>query len=500
MSSINYDLEDILAEFNEASRKAAAPQPVDVPEPEKRGGKHLAEGEAQSGAAEAAGEKLPVRPEAERSARPAPGKPRPARTPREKPPVPEASGTLKRIGLGLLSLVFACAALLCLGWSLQNIHPNSGTSAAERRSSTDIAAALDAGSSVGEQTQEADPNAAPAPEGEESPAPTPSPEPTPIHYVIEPGALPAVPRADCYGTLPISEASAMLDVIAKAREYGLLEKDETMAFNPEANFYYDSEIQYYLDETILSICWKEVIEGNTCSFSEVKVADASQFRRKLAGDSFGSSIQYYATELAAASNAVVAMNADYYLFRDFGIVVYDSTLYRFNTSTYTGMYKKYNCVDNLFITGEGDFLFFPIATDISQAELEQYLRDNDVRFSIAFGPVLVSNGQVQECSWYPVGEIDRGYSRAGIGQKDHLHYFYMSLNHSAQREARWTVNTFGERMYERGLQQAYCLDGGQTSEIVWRGAPFNYIDFGGEREVSDIMYFATAIPESGGTP
>ena len=26
------------------------------------------------------------------------------------------------------------------------------------------------------------------------------------------------------------------------------------------------------------------------------------------------------------------------------------------------------------------------------------------------------------------------------------------------------------------------------------------IDFGGEREVSDIMYFATAIPESEGTP
>ena len=29
---------------------------------------------------------------------------------------------------------------------------------------------------------------------------------------------------------------------------------------------------------------------------------------------------------------------------------------------------------------------------------------------------------------------------------------------------------------------------------------FNYIDFGGEREVSDIIYFATAIPETEGTP
>ena len=129
-----------------------------------------------------------------------------------------------------------------------------------------------------------------------------------------------------------------------------------------------------------------------------------------------------------------------------------------------------------------------------------FIAENNIIFSIAFGPVLVENGELQVCDWYPAGEIDKGYSRAGIGQKDHLHYFYMSLNHSAEQAARWTVNQFGERMYQRGLQQAYCLDGGQTSEIVWRGSPYNYIDFGGEREVSDIIYFATAIPESEGTP
>jgi len=55
-------------------------------------------------------------------------------------------------------------------------------------------------------------------------------------------------------------------------------------------------------------------------------------------------------------------------------------------------------------------------------------------------------------------------------------------------------------MYARGLQQAYNLDGGQTGELVWQGAPYNHVDFGAEREVSDILYFATAIPESEGTP
>ena len=44
--------------------------------------------------------------------------------------------------------------------------------------------------------------------------------------------------------------------------------------------------------------------------------------------------------------------------------------------------------------------------------------------------------------------------------------------------------------------KAYNLDGGQTSEIVFQNEPVNHVDFGYERTVSDIIYFATAIPES----
>ena len=162
---------------------------------------------------------------------------------------------------------------------------------------------------------------------------------------------------------------------------------------------------------------------------------------------------------------------------------------------HTGNYKKYNCTDTLFITGSGDFLFWHRLQEATAAEMRQFIAENDIVFSIAFGPILVENGELKVCDWYPAGEIDRGYSRAGIGQVDSLHYFYMSLNHSPEKEARWTVNKFGEQMYARGLRQAYCLDGGQTSEVVFRGSPYNYIDFGGEREVSDIIYFATALPE-----
>ena len=60
------------------------------------------------------------------------------------------------------------------------------------------------------------------------------------------------------------------------------------------------------------------------------------------------------------------------------------------------------------------------------------------------------------------------------------------------------VNTFAQHFAEKGVLSAYCLDGGQTGEVVFRGEAYNYIDFGKERLVSDILYFATALPEEGG--
>ena len=135
------------------------------------------------------------------------------------------------------------------------------------------------------------------------------------------------------------------------------------------------------------------------------------------------------------------------------------------------------------------------------AKLQQFITDNDIIFSVAFGPVLVENGMLNasrdfEEEWYPIGEVNTGYSRAGIGQVDKLHYLYMSLNHSPEQTARWSVNEFARHFGEKPVINAYCLDGGQTGELVFQGRPYNHVDWGNERPVSDNIYFATAI---GGT-
>ena len=50
-------------------------------------------------------------------------------------------------------------------------------------------------------------------------------------------------------------------------------------------------------------------------------------------------------------------------------------------------------------------------------------------------------------------------------------------------------------MLERGCEKAYALDGGQTASIIINHELINPVQFGYERFTSDIIYFATAIPE-----
>lgn len=491
------DLDSILAEFSSQSpasdESRAAPERSErytEEQPERREAPELPPRTRQT--APPARRRAEYNDRAAANTAPRPRRsPPPERTPRpaEKRvpeyPAPEKTGGSRKAVTGLVSLLFAVLSVFALMFIAMNIHPGSGTATA---ASSGTETKLDMSDKLDVYMN----NSASDALGELTYVPK-------IYKLGENDTVAPVPDSAKYGRVEISNAAAVLDVIQKARDSGLLEGQEVM-FNPNAEFYWDSDIRYYYDDTILVICWKELIDGNTCSCVEVKIADASQFKRKIADDTFGSSSQYYASTMSKQVNAVVAMNADFYQFRNFGIVAYQRQLYRFSDTNYTSNYSMYNCIDNCFVTAEGNFLFMHKGDTTTAADVEQFMADNNVLFTIAFGPILVEDGVVQTCSWYPAGEPTTGYSRAGIGQFDKLHYFYMSLNHSPEKSARWTVDQFAQQMFDKGINNAYGLDGGQTSEIVFQHEPYNYIDFGSERLVSDIIYFATAIPNEEAEP
>ena len=362
----------------------------------------------------------------------------------------------------VLSLVCICSIL---GWVVFNVHPASGSSVS-----------TDTGSTVLRLSDKLDVymnNVASDALGELAYIKK-------IYTLQESDTVAPMPKPENFGRT--TDVAVIQDVIKRAAP--LLE-GQAVSFDPNADFVPDTEFMYYLDDTIMVIAWKEYINERCCTMAEVKVAHGSQIRRKLAEDSYSSSVQYYASDMAKQSNAVIAINGDFYAFRDLGITVYQRNLYRNNPAQ----------VDSCFFTADGDMIFSRAGELMGEGETQQFIEDNDVVFAIAFGPVLVDNGELQYCESYPIGEINTEYSRSCIGMTDELHYLLMTINHTPDARPRATINELARYIYSKGVQKAYTLDGGQTAEIVMFGEPINHVDFGFERTVSDIIYFATAIPE-----
>lgn len=270
----------------------------------------------------------------------------------------------------------------------------------------------------------------------------------------------------------------------------LLDEADDMLAVGETTFSLDIQIQpgtkvlYYLDETIFVITWKQIIDNCIYTFSEVKIAHPSQFRRFLAGGEYGSDKQFITTDMAATVNAVMASSGDFYKFRSYGIIVYDGVVQRCNGWA----------VDTCFIDDQGDLHFAKAGQIVDIETAQKFVDDNNIRFSLAFGPVLVDNYKRCNPHEYLLGEIDDRFPRAALCQKDDLHYVIIVSNHEGEYWQTPKLWEFAMRVETYGFEKAYTLDGGQTAVIAMNDQLINSVHYGYQRQISDIFYFATAIP------
>ena len=408
-------------------------------------------------------------PRVERSKERAP-QPAPRREP-ERPkerdarsrPQPPREATPVRPAFSFGYLILIVLSILALVWALVNIHPGTGTntgSTTENR--LDLVGKLDV--FMNNSASDALENVAYIRK---------------IYTIPESDLVAPKPDQSKFGST--TDPAVVQAVVDSAAE--LLEGQE-LIWNPDIVLMEGSEIEYYCDETILVIAWKEAINNSACSFVEVKIAHGSQLRRALSDNTYGSSVYMYPTQMAQNANAVVAINGDFYGHRSCGITVYQRQLYRFNPRS----------LESCFFTASGDMIFTHVGELNTEDEVKKFVQDNDIVFSISFGPILVENGEKKTTNTYLVGEVDIQYSRAAIGQVDKLHYLLMSINEEGVYKNRVTINQAADLIYAKGVPNAYALDGGQTATIVMNGETFNRPDWGNERIMTDIIYFATAIP------
>lgn len=300
-------------------------------------------------------------------------------------------------------------------------------------------------------------------------------------FTIAQDAL-AAPEPDPNGFGSTDDPNEVLKVIEKAKD---LIGDRTLSWSPDIEIKPGSVINYYYDESILVIQWKEFRNWSLATFAEVIVKDGSQIRRVIAGDEYRSFAWETPTEMSRRTNAVLGMSGDFYMFRAIGIMAYQGEVYRTDPKS----------LHHLFFTNSGEMLLTK-SYEVAEEDAEAFVEENDVNFSLAFGPVIIENGEKLPMPNYLVGEFYDDYPRAAIGEVDPLHFIVMTVGKEGPRENQTvTLPEAQQYILEKGVHKAYSLDGGKTANMTFNGELTNDPRYRQERTMSDMFYFASAVPE-----
>jgi exopolysaccharide biosynthesis protein len=217
--------------------------------------------------------------------------------------------------------------------------------------------------------------------------------------------------------------------------------------------------------------------------ADVEVTDATIVRSAFANDQFGRNIIANPSEIAADVNAVLAINGDYYGFRDTGIVIRNGVVFQ-DSGARQGL---------AFYTDGSARLYDEKTTNAQQ------LLDAGVWNTLSFGPGLVTDGKVVD--GIDDVEIDTNFGnhsvqgnqpRTGIGLIDSNHLLFVVVDGRSDGYSRGVSMTeLAQIFLDRGAKVAYNLDGGGSSAMIFKGALVNNpLGKGEERGTSDILYVA----------
>lgn len=211
--------------------------------------------------------------------------------------------------------------------------------------------------------------------------------------------------------------------------------------------------------------------------ADVTVSDASALKTALANNTYGRNIKDTTSNMAEDNNAVLAINGDYYGARQSGYVIRNGNLYR-NTS---------GDRDALVIKQNGEFEF------VSEGETSaEELLQNGAYQVLSFGPVLLEDGEISVGENDEVGMAMASNPRTAIGYLGNNHYVCVVSDGRTSESAGLSLYELASFMKELGVADAYNLDGGGSSTMVFKGEIINNPTTNGhsnqERSVSDIVY------------
>lgn len=319
---------------------------------------------------------------------------------------------------------------------------------------------------------------------------------TVIPLMVSGGKIVCAPNVD-YEEDPFDDLFAMLIPGAYAEEKNApaIEPLPMDLFSkgmlPDANgFVYDEngDVIRYEDASITVEMETRAEEKVTWRIAKVKIADASQLRTAIAGNKISSSKTAYVTALAKKYNAVVAIGGDVYQNNP------DAKTFEYRMGQ--AARKKSNKLRDILVTDENGDLHIFICSDA--AKMKQFLEDgHTIVNAFTFGPALVMDG---ECVPVPEDYKYNPYGmdpRCAIGQTGPLSYVLVVAETKTRNGSEGvTMTQLADFMfYQMNCVQAYNLDGGNSAEMVVNNKMYMF-ESHNERDVNDIIYFASAVPEN----
>jgi len=262
----------------------------------------------------------------------------------------------------------------------------------------------------------------------------------------------------------------------------------------------------YEDQSIRVAMETRDINGITVHIAFVRIADASQLRTAVAGTAQNNKTVLFKA-LARDTRAIVAINGDRYT-SDAKKTTFE---YRMTEKIRS---KTNNLKDILIIDDLGDFHLFIKSQGLHKDDKPYFVNvmkeeGRQVVNAFTFGPALVKDGELltvdEHYGYNPHGREPR----SAIGQTGPLSYVMVLVEGrtSGNDKAGISQQGLAQIMYDLGCVQAYNLDGGNTSEMIFCGPADEYgklttrlyfegDQVAGDRQQKDIIYFATAVPES----
>jgi exopolysaccharide biosynthesis protein len=237
----------------------------------------------------------------------------------------------------------------------------------------------------------------------------------------------------------------------------------------------------YQDENIQITIEKYFAYDTWIYVADIQVSSLAYLKTAFADSTYGRNIKETTSSMAESNNAILAINGDYYGFRDDGFVLRNGVLYR-DTASAAGDDEA------LLIDGSGNFSII----NENQADAQALVEAGAWQI-LSFGPALINNGQIIVSNSSEVNQAMTSNPRTAIGQISDLHDLIVVSDGRTSESAGLSLLELAQVFADHGCTVAYNLDGGGSTTLWFNGEIINN-PVGGksssssQRKVSDIVY------------